>query len=98
MTTLIEVTGLAKPSAGDRKADLTREIKAVEGRLKTKQRHFAALRLLRHYLSADDYQYIKERIEREIKRREEQFYDLHRDLHRWKIEHDPCTLKTKDED
>jgi hypothetical protein len=93
MPILIEATGLARPSAGDRKADLLRDIKAVEGRLKRKRKHLAALRLLKAYLQPDEYQHIKERLQREIKRREEQFYDLLKDRRRFEAESDPGLAK-----
>ena len=80
MTTAIDAPGLAKLSSGDLAKELTNELRWVRKRLKLAEQKLAAWPLmeedLKRYLQPGDFEFIKERFEREATRWRQEEEDL----------------------
>ena|SRR5215831_8166625 len=70
---VIDMPGLAKVSSGDLLRELTNELARVRRRLKRAQAKLEGLRTLKEdlqpYLQPGDYEYLLERLKREVTRR-----------------------------
>jgi|SRR5262249_6131479 len=77
---VIDMPGLAKVSSGDLLRELTNELARVRRRLKRAQAKLEGLRTLKEdlqpYLQPGDYEYLLERLKREVERRKREELEL----------------------